>query len=322
MILNSSSAAADAAVGKSAAAIALAERVGGEIISADSRQIYRGMDIGTAKPTPEERIRVPHYGIDLLPPDAAFSVGQFRAYASGVIERLLPARRVPIVVGGTGLYVRGLLYGLWAGPAADWALRRGLLQEEQRAGSGHLHRRLAELDPEAAGRIHPNDQAKIVRALEVVLLTGTPLSEHHRGHQFRDRCWRARVLGLRRARADLYQRIDRRVDGMLAAGLVAEVRALAALGYTAALSSMRGLGYRQILGYLLGHYGLDAAVEQLKRDTRRYAKRQETWFCKQPEIDWIDLAPEDDVAAVVARIQERLEHRRSGHETEAYGIEG
>jgi tRNA dimethylallyltransferase len=293
------------AVGKSDAAIELAAACGGEVISADSRQVYRGMEIGTAKPTAAQRARVPHHLIDVVAPDEPFNAGRFRALAADVIERLRSAGRMPIVVGGTGLYVRALVRGLWNGPAADWPLRRELL-EQDRQRPGALHERLARLDPDAAARIHAADLPKLVRALEVALTTGRPLSEHHRAHDSAGG-YAAVLLGLRRRRDDLYARIDLRVERMLAAGLVEEVSALRARGFGPELGAMKGLGYRQIVDHLEGRSTLAEAVARLKRDTRRYAKRQETWFRREPGIDWIELQPADGTAAAAAQLSARLE---------------
>jgi tRNA dimethylallyltransferase len=265
------------AVGKSAVAIRLALKLRSEIISADSRMVYRGMDIGTAKPGPEERSGVVHHLIDVVDPDDSFSAGRFRILAGAAIERMRQEGKIPIIVGGTGLYVKLLVHGLWAGPEADWALRERLVADERREGAGHLHRR-------------PQDRSKIVRAIEVYEKTGRPLSDFHREHRFSERPYETILIGLRRSRPDLYRRIESRVDGMIAKGLVEEVRGLIGKGYSDALPSMKGLGYRQIVGTLNGEYGLEEAVHRLKRDTKRYAKRQFTWFNADPSIRWIDLS--------------------------------
>jgi len=304
------------AVGKSLAAVMVAEALGGEIISADSRQIYQGMDIATAKPEPEILARVPHHLIDIVRPDQIFSAGQYREIAQQIILRLYQQGKIPVIVGGTGLYIRALLRGLWPGPKAHWDLRNQLVEEERTFGPGYLHQRLAELDPEAALRIHPHDEVKTVRALEVALLTGVPLTRHHEKHR-KGTSSSANpptvesagpeqdehiVIGLRRDREDLYQRINHRVDEMVRLGLVGEVEHLLSLGYHADLSSMRGLGYRQVIGYLRGFYSIQEAVSLIKRDTRRYAKRQMTWFRKEPHIQWIDLKPEDQAHQVAEKV--------------------
>ena len=282
------------AVGKSRAALELAEGLHTELISADSRQVYRGMDIGTAKPEPSERARVTHHLIDVVEPDQLFSAGRFRVMASDVIAKLHQQGRIPIVVGGTGLYVKLLTHGLWKGPQADWNLREQLRVEEAIQGFGHLHRRLRAVDPASAEKINPQDRAKLIRAIEVYELTGRPLSALHHEHQFRERPYRTVTIGLRRSRPDLYRRIEERVDGMIKEGLVEEVRRLRAMGYSEDLPSMKGLGYRQMIGHLNGKYDLGEAVRLLKRDTKRYAKRQFTWFHRDPPIRWIDLPESDD----------------------------
>ncbi|HUK57444.1 MAG TPA: tRNA (adenosine(37)-N6)-dimethylallyltransferase MiaA [Nitrospiria bacterium] len=284
------------AVGKSAAAIRLALKLRSEIVSADSRMVYRGMDIGTAKPAaagkpgPEERSGVVHHLIDIVDPDEPFSAGRFKHLAAAVIERMHREGKIPIVVGGTGLYVKLLLHGLWEGPGADRALRERLYEAERREGAGHLHRRLNEIDPESARAIRPQDRSKIVRAIEVYETTGRPLSDFHREHRFSESPYRAVQIGLRRSRADLYRRIEERVDRMMDGGLVEEVRRLIGRGYAPELPSMKGLGYRQIAGCLNGEYDRAEAVRRLKRDTKRYAKRQFTWFNRDPSIRWIDLS--------------------------------
>ncbi|MBI3610514.1 MAG: tRNA (adenosine(37)-N6)-dimethylallyltransferase MiaA [Nitrospirae bacterium] len=281
------------AVGKSATAIRLAERLRTELISADSRMVYRGMDVGTAKPGPGERARVVHHGIDIVDPDELFSAGRFKVLAEAVIERLHREGSIPIIVGGTGLYVKLLLHGLWSGPEADWPFRERLYEAERREGVGYLHQRLKKVDPDSAGAIKPQDRSKLVRAIEVYEKTGRPLSDHHREHRFSEKPYEAILIGLRRSRADLYRRIEARVDKMMANGLVEEVRGLIEKDYSSELPAMKGLGYRQIVGYIKGEYDQAEAIHRLKRDTRQYAKRQFTWFNRDPSIRWIDLAERD-----------------------------
>lgn len=292
-------------VGKSPAAVCVAERLGAEIISADSRQVYQGMDIGTAKPGPDLRRRIPHHLIDVVPPDAVFSAGRFRAMARQTMDALRRQGKTPIVVGGTGLYVRALLYGLWEGPGADWNLRRRLIEEERTRGSGFLHDQLREVDPDAAARIHPGDRAKTLRALEVAILTGRPLSSHHEKEGRRGPGDPAILIGLSRAREDLYRRIDRRVEDMMRQGFLEEVERLLASGLSSELPAMRGLGYRQLAAYLRGQYSLRRAVELIQRDTRRFAKRQMTWFRAERDISWVGLAPGDEVPEAAEKILER-----------------
>jgi tRNA dimethylallyltransferase len=286
------------AVGKSAVAIRLAQQHRSEIVSADSRMVYRGMDIGTAKPGPADRADVVHHLIDVAAPDEPFSAGRFKILAAAVIERMQREGKVPIIVGGTGLYVKLLLHGLWEGPEADWPFREGLYEDERREGAGHLHQRLKTIDPDSALAIKPQDRSKLVRAIEVYEKTGRPISDHHREHRFSEKPYEAILIGLRRSRDDLYRRIEARVDQMMADALVEEVRGLIEKGYSAELPSMKGLGYRQIVGYLKGEYDQAEAVDRLKRDTKHYAKRQFTWFNRDPSIRWIDLSESEDETEV------------------------
>ena len=291
------------AVGKSAVAEVLAERLQTGIVVADSRQVYRGMDIATGKPNAAARARVPRFLIDIIPPDEPFSAGRYRRAAESVIAELTQSGKTVVIEGGTGLYVKALLYGLWEGPPADRDFRSRLIQEEKDGGAGTLHRRLAGIDPDAARAIHPRDLPKLIRALEVHRLTGRPLSEIHRADEAaRKSGTPRRFVGLRRERKTLYRRIEARVDAMLAQGLVEETERLLAIGLSPDLPSMQGLGYRQIVPYLQGKRSLDEAVAILKRDTRRYAKRQMTWFRADPKIHWLDLAPGETAAETAGRI--------------------
>ncbi len=277
------------AVGKSAVAVRLALALQTEVLAADSRQVYRRMDIATDKPTEADRRSVPHGLIDLVEPDGPFNVGQYRREAEREIARVHAAGKVPLIVGGTGLYVRALVRGLCEGPPSDPALRARLEAEAERVGPAALHRRLAEQDPATAARLHPNDRVKVIRALEVHAQLGRPLSSLHERHAFADRPYAALLLGLNRERQELYRRIEARVDAMLARGLVEETARLLAAGYRRELGSMKGLGYKQVAGFLAGEYSYEEAVRRLKRDTRQFAKRQLTWFRKEPGIMWFDL---------------------------------
>ena len=294
------------AVGKSRVAIAVAKAMGTEVLTADSTQVYRGMDIGTDKPRLEERGGVPHQLIDLVAPDEPFNVGLYRRAALQEIARLHADGRVPLVVGGTGLYVRALAYGLWEGPPADWGLRRELLEEESAHGEGHLWRRLEQVDPALAGTLHARDRNKIVRALEVAIRTGVPLSEWHRRHQFNERPFRSIMVGLTMDRAALYRRIDTRVLREIEDGLLEETRGLLARGYGGTLGSMKALGYRQMAGYVQGRYDWDETVRRLQRDTRHFAKRQSTWFRRDPSVHWLTIGEDESVEQVVNRVLEYL----------------
>ncbi|MGW8187436.1 MAG: tRNA (adenosine(37)-N6)-dimethylallyltransferase MiaA, partial [Desulfobacterales bacterium] len=231
-------------IGKTAAAVAAAEAFGGEIISADSMQVYRFMDIGTAKPTIEERARAPHHLIDVVDPDEDFDAARFSRAAREIAVAIERRSAVPIVAGGTGLYIKAMLYGLFRAEPPDPLTRQRLRQEATVVGSEALHRSLAEIDATAAGRIHPHDTFRIIRALETAAATGETITDHHRRHGFRKAPFRVMKIGLDMNRQALYDRIDRRVDTMLDAGLLDEVRGLMSRGYGADLKSMQSLGYR------------------------------------------------------------------------------
>jgi tRNA dimethylallyltransferase len=294
------------AVGKTKVAIELAAALGTDVLTADSRQVFRGMDIGMDKPTPAERRGVPHRLIDLVEPDAPFNVGDYRRLAVHEITRLHEEGRLPLVVGGTGLYIRALVRGLWEGPAADWALRHHLMQLGRSEGPDYLYRELSRVDPTLAATLHPRDEAKIIRGLEIYTLTGRPLSECHQEHRFDERPYRALLLGLAMPREVLYRRIERRVDQQLSTGLVEETRRLLAAGYGRDLGSMKGLGYRQIAGHLAGEYDYVEAVRRLKRDTRHFAKRQMTWFRKEPDVVWVEVGEQEPPNVVARRLMGRL----------------
>jgi tRNA dimethylallyltransferase len=290
------------AVGKSRVGIEVAKRLGSEVLTADSRQVYRGMDIGMDKPTLLERQGVAHRLIDLVEPDQPFNVGLFRRAAAAEIDRLYRSGMLPLLVGGTGLYIRALIRGLWDGPSADWTLRKALMQRARERGAEALHLELAEVDPDTAARLHPHDAVKIVRALEVYAVSGEPLSAAHRRHGFGESPYRPLLVGLTMERAALYRRIDARVEAQLAKGLLEETRRLLDRGYSRSLGSMKGLGYRQMAGYLSGDYPFEEAVRRLTRDTRHFAKRQMTWFRKEPEILWLQVEETEAVETVAERV--------------------
>jgi tRNA dimethylallyltransferase len=297
------------ASGKSSLALRLAQRFRGEILSADSMQVYRRMDIGTAKPSRKERELVPHHLIDILDPDQDYSAALFRTQAEPIILRL-HERRTPIfVAGGTGLYLKALSRGLFHGPGADPELRRNLKERAAREGSWALHRELAGLDPDTACRIHAGDLLRIVRALEVHAQTQRPISDFHRAHAFQERPYEILKIGLGREREELYRRIEDRVDQMIAGGWVEEVRMLLDSGCSRSLKSMRSLGYRHLAAFLQGETDLPEAVAAIKRDTRRYAKRQMTWFRADEEIHWFEPDSENDlrIEALVKKFLETIE---------------
>jgi tRNA dimethylallyltransferase len=274
------------ASGKSALALALAETLGGEIVSVDSRQVYRRLDVGTAKPTPAERRRVPHHCLDLVEPDAAFDAAAFRREASAAIARITDGRRLPLLVGGTGLWLRVLLRGLCPAPPRAPRLRRVLQAKAAAEGSPALHRWLAALDPASAARVHPNDPVRIVRGVEVALASGVPLSRWQAGHAFGDAPFEALVLGLAWPTAALDARIAARAETMVADGFVDEVRALRASGLGADAPGLAAVGYREMLAHVEGRTDLATALAATVRATRQFAKRQRTWFRREPGVVW------------------------------------
>jgi len=275
-------------VGKSAVAMALAERLDAEIVNADSRQIYRGMDIGTAKPDAGDRRRVPHHLFDLRAIDEPIDVAEFLKLARAAIATIASRGHNAIVVGGSGLYLRVLRGGIFAGPPAAPEVRRELEALAAEHGVEYLHARLGEVDRLSAERIGHRDLYRIVRALEVFRLTGQPISAHQRSHRFAAREYETLTVGLAMERKRLYESIDRRFDEMVARGLVDEVRALLEAGCDPGAAPLGTVGYRQIAAAVRGEMTLGEAIELAKRDTRRLAKRQLTWFRADPEIVWVD----------------------------------
>lgn len=277
------------AVGKTKLSFVLAEQYGCEIISGDSMQVYRGMDIGTAKATPEERKRIPHHLIDIRDPQEAFSVSDFQQLAREKIAEIHSRGKLPFIVGGTGLYIESVIYDFQFSEAGvDETFRRKQHEYAAVHGSGALHKRLNEIDPETADRLHPNDLRRIIRALEVHHLTGMPMS-HYSAKQTKQPLYNACILGLTMERKKLYERIELRVDEMMEQGLVEEVESLLRQGCTREMVSMQGLGYKEIADYLQGDYDLTEAVRLLKQSTRRFAKRQLSWFRRMQDIHWVDL---------------------------------
>ncbi len=285
------------AVGKSHVAVALAQRLNAEIINADSRQVFRCLDIATCKLSVDERAGIPHHLLDIVEPDERFSVGQYRRLAMDHIARIHAKGKLPLVVGGTGLYVKALVYGLWDGPQPDWAFRDRLMTLEREC-EGTLHKTLVRQDPCLAAQVHPRDAVRIIRALEVMHVCRQPLSSLHVQHGFREMPFQATIIGLTRERSVLYQRIEDRIDRQMAQGLMGEVRGLLQRNYPADFPAMTGLGYRQLMGCLTGQESLAEGVRRLKRDTRRYAKRQMTWFRKDVNIIWKSISAHATAAAV------------------------
>ncbi|HUK39574.1 MAG TPA: tRNA (adenosine(37)-N6)-dimethylallyltransferase MiaA [Candidatus Acidoferrales bacterium] len=274
------------AVGKSKMALGLAQEIGAEIINADSQQVYRYMDIGTEKPSEAERELVRHHIIDVANPDQEFNVAMFCRLAEESIRDIESRGRNVIVCGGTGLYIKALTRGLFVGPAHDSLIRARLKEELETHGLGALYHRLVGVDLAATSRIHPNDQQRIMRALEVYELTGKPMSEWQEAHGFGERPYETLTVALDRERAELYDRINQRCEKMIEAGLLDEVAGLVKKGYGLDLRPLKSVGYRHMGLVLKGEMLLDEAVELMKRDTRRLAKRQLTWFRGVDEIHW------------------------------------
>jgi len=291
------------ASGKTEVGVLVAEARGAEIISLDSMAVYRGMDIGTAKPTSEEQARVPFHLVDILEPNEEFSAADYVRLALKAAGDIRSRGRQPIFVGGTPMYLKRLLEGVFHGPRADWEFRRSLRARAREEGTDGLHSELARVDPEAAQRIHANDLRRIERALEVHHLTGRPISELQRENRGALPGPR-RIVGLQRSREDLYGRIDQRVERMWAEGFVEEVRRLAEVGLSR--SASQALGYREVLRHLAGELSSDEAKQLTKRHTRRFARRQLTWFRSLPDIEWVEAGPDDPPADICGRVLNTL----------------
>ena len=287
-------------VGKTGFAIRIARRFSGEIVGADSMQIYRQMDIGTAKPTVSEQAAIRHHMVDIVDPDEDFDAAEYARRAAACIKELASRSALPLVVGGTGLYIKALLYGLSEDAPSDLRVRKALQTELEQAGPAAMHRRLSRTDPLAARRLHPNDSYRILRALEVLELTGQSICTHQQRHGFAHTPYDTLKIGLTLPREKLYADIDRRVDLMLAKGLEDEVRRLLNCGYAATSKSMQALGYRHMHAYIDGCMDLDEAVRTLKRDHRRYAKRQMTWLRADSRLNWLTPTQLDDALELVA----------------------
>ncbi len=294
-------------VGKTAVAVRLGSALPLEAVNADSRQVYRGMDIGTGKPTAEERAALPHHLVDVIDPDERYHVARFRAEALVALRGIRERGRLPVLVGGTGLYVRALLKGLRPAPPADPALRQELERQAETQGIAALHERLAALDREAAGRLHPNDRVRIIRAIEVRLVAGTPDPEAEAAADWRHSvpAWHLLMVGLRQKEEVLRARLAERARGMLSRGMLEEVRRLREKGYDESLPAMGGIGYRQFSAVLAGRLTEEEALRLMIRDTVRYAKRQMTWFARDPEIRWIDV---DNAGGVEGTADSILKH--------------
>ena len=289
------------ACGKTAVGVELAQRLSAEIVSVDSMALYRGMDIGTAKPTAAQRAAVPHHVVDVIDPHEEFSLADYLDAARRAVDEIRARGRVVLFVGGTPLYLKGLLRGIFEGPAADWGLRRRL-QEENAGEPGLLHRRLAEVDPAAAAKLHPNDLRRIVRALEVYHATGRPISAWQEQFERVTPAEQCRVFVLTRPREDLYARIDARVDAMFAGGFVEEVRRLSVGPRAPSRTALQALGYHEVAEYLQGRQSLSGTIDLVKVHTRQFAKRQLTWFRSLAECRPVEVAPGQSTSHLAEQI--------------------
>jgi tRNA dimethylallyltransferase len=290
-------------VGKTGVSLLLAKKLGTDIISADSMQIYRHMDIGTAKPTPDERALVKHHMIDIIEPRESYSTGKYIDAVVPIIEGLHRKGKIPIVAGGTGLYIKAMTRGIFSGPSADWSLRESLLAGEK-AENGSLYKYLGELDPEAAGKITRNDTRRIIRALEVSLKSSSNISDMQKRFT-QPLPYEFIKIGLSRDRKELYSLIEKRVDEMIANGLEEEVKNVLHLIEASSVSplpSMQAIGYKEIAMYLQGGIPRDEAVRLIKRGSKRYAKRQFTWFRKEEGISWVDITGISDNSIILDRV--------------------
>ncbi|MDY5663542.1 MAG: tRNA (adenosine(37)-N6)-dimethylallyltransferase MiaA [Blautia sp.] len=277
------------AVGKTKLSISLAKAVGGEVISADSMQIYKYMDIGSAKIMPEEMQGVPHYLVDELMPDEEFHIVRFQQMAKEAMEKIYSHGHIPILVGGTGFYIQAVTRDIdFTEAIQEDGYRKELESMAEEKGPQYLHQMLREVDPKSAEDIHANNVKRVIRALEFYHQNKTPISSHNEEQKERKSPYNLAYFVLNAPRELLYERIDRRVDEMLAGGLLKEVEELKTMGYHRGMVSMQGLGYKEILAYLDGEYPLEEAVRILKRDTRHFAKRQLTWFRREPEVTWVN----------------------------------
>jgi tRNA dimethylallyltransferase len=292
------------ASGKTSLALLIARKLNGEIISADSRQVYQYLDIGTAKPTKQQRRQVKHHFVDELDPNEAFNAGEFGRKGRKIIDSLFRREKVPIVVGGSGLYVRSLIDGFFEGPSADNDVREGLYKRLHEDGAGRLLEELRKVDPVSASSMLVSNTRRIVRALEVFELTGMPISKLQ-GEKIKID-FIPLMIGLKWDRKMLYERINRRVDAMLESGFLNEVRRLLDLGYSETTNSLQTVGYKEAMSYRQGKIDYNTMAELIKRNTRRFAKRQLTWFRADNRIHWLPIADEKELTSIAQGIMERF----------------
>jgi tRNA dimethylallyltransferase len=292
------------ASGKTGLAVKLAHEFNGEIVNADSMQVYRYMDIGTAKPTMDQREWIPHHLIDVVDPDEEFNASVYRRLAVPAINSVIERSKTCFVAGGTGLYIKALLGGLMECPSSDPELKDALISECMEKGSPFLHDRLNKLDPESAARIHPNDKARVIRALEIISLSDRPPSSIMNQHAFNDKMFRTLKICLDVGRDELYDRINRRCDHMIESGLVEETEALFEKGFSSQLRSMKSLGYRHAVSLLNKDWSTEEMIYNLKLDTRRYAKRQLTWFRGDAEMVWLEPGNMEAIRSRIGKFNE------------------
>ncbi len=295
------------AAGKTAVSVQCAQALEGEIVSGDSMQVYRGMDIGTAKITPYEKQNIPHHMIDIINPDEEFSVADFQERAQSCIDNILIRQKLPILAGGTGLYIQAIVDNLdFTEIEIDWDFRNQLKALAQEKGNAYLHQQLKNVDPQAALKIHPNDLRRMIRALEVFEKTGKPISEFQKDSKQIPSPYSPIMIGISMEREVLYERINERVEKMFEMGLEEEVKKLLSKGYDPSLIAMQGLGYKEVISYLQGQYDLEEAKRVLKRDTRHFAKRQLTWFKRDERITWFNGLENHVVDHIVLHINDQL----------------
>ena len=286
-------------VGKSQIAIPLAEKINAEIVSCDSMQVYRNMDIGTDKPTKQDQKKIKHYLIDIIDLNKEYNVGIYIEDAGKVIQDIIKRGKIPLVVGGTGLYIKALIDGLFPGPEKNEKIRQELGQRIENEGLNVLYEELKKCDLPASEKINPNDSRRIIRALEVYYITGKPISSFQSQWNKNKDCI---IIGLNRNREELYEKIDKRVDGMLDGGLVEEVKKLLKLGLRDNKTAMQALGYKEIIDYLDGKYDLSETISLIKRNTRRFARRQLTWFNKDDRVKWFLINKDEKIDTIIEEI--------------------
>jgi len=293
------------ASGKTAVSIELAKLLNGEIVSADSMQIYKYMNIGTAKPSEEEKQGINHYMINIISPDENYSVARYKQNASKFIEEIIAKGKTPIVSGGTGLYINSLVYNIkYSDTETNFKLRNELIQIAESKGNDYVYNMLSEMDPKAASRLHKNNLKRVVRAIEVYKSTGKSIIEHEAESRLVPPAYKYKIFCLNFERNLLYDKINERVDLMIKVGLVEEVSKLVQMGYSDGLTAMQAIGYKELLAYLKGKASLDESIDTIKRETRRYAKRQMTWMKKITNINMIDLNPSythNNIAMTIAQ---------------------